>query len=263
MSSTLSPVWWIAGAAAGVAAFAYWRRRAKPVDDKQGRIDAAVEACKALGIPEIACRAGAGPVLSVVDQRPQEENDAANGAPELLAGPVNVAARMRGGGSRDFFPVAVGGIWDGGQPVARYANGCVPFAGHPDFAKCAPGTHDMRGDYPADATGPIAGNRYLTGRPWGTEGGDPLTRKVKTNADGSEEWFFKGAPLVCPPGTTVDPRKRDHRPGASPCQVPSSNPVAVPPSVGDWEPSPRPPVDTNNSRYRWVASPAPGRWERA
>lgn len=81
--------------------------------------------------------------------------------------------------------------------VLAYANGCVPYRGHPDFAKCAPGTHHMSRNPDDSVTAGIG---------TGVIGADPTTRRTP---DGKH--WLKGREFTCPNGQTP---AVDHRAGA-------------------------------------------------
>lgn len=165
------------------------------------------------------------------------ENRRLNGEPETLLVDAVAAAAVA------VDPNAVGG---GTAPmlrgsVLRFRNGCVPFAGHPDKAKCAPGTFSMltassgRGYKKADPSAPLTFTRLreadaaydrgdldaaraivyaaadtgalLSGQPT-----DPATVLHRKASDG--RYYLAGAPFACDDGSRPI-GATDHRDGAS------------------------------------------------
>lgn len=148
------------------------------------------------------------------------------------------------GGPRLLRPLIHGGI--------RHQNGCVPIPGHPDWAKCAPGTRHIVSNGNLDDATHFARDCYwaLSGAldngflPSGLfSGGRPkdlFTFKWPANkpapaqapAGAGELWVVRGKFIRCPLGTTVTVNERDHRESSSPA------PVCAPPSTVGATPPP-------------------------
>lgn len=160
---------------------------------------------------------------------------------------------------------------NGERRPKRHENGCAPFPGHPDWAKCKPGTKPMTAStyqdpghaardlgpelgasvaaperfggqhYSADAVGSGDPQRDPLSFPWDQRpsshylGADAPHRRLEFPLDvpeGASAWIVRGEPVVCAPGTEV--RGRDHRTGAetrSPCSA--ANQSTPPPIVPD------------------------------
>lgn len=253
---------WIALAVAAGVGLVLWRQRS--VAPAPGPS----EGCGALGIPGPLCDLGlslGSRVIAAVGEtvNPQHAaaNRALNGRPIRDVSEANAAATVKvtnlvGGTTATSYhrPVSSGGwLESGGGAVVEHENGCVPLAGHPGWAKCKPGTVDMRGRYPSTDTR-VPGADYLSGVPWAGGQGDPLTRRSKVESDGAEVWFDRGARVRCPPGTTIGGERRDrsqvqdHRglpaPGSAARCLPVQAvppPVTAPPPVTVPPPPPRSP----------------------
>lgn len=128
----------------------------------------------------------------------------------------------------------------------RYANGCVPYKGSPEWSKCAAGTKAMNDadDGRQSYWGSVDAAHRKSG-PDAMMSGDPardvLTFRWPENTKvpfplpvpaGATAWVYRGRPMVCPVGTEV--RGRDLSPGAQPCVAtygtgPGQAPLPVPP----------------------------------
>lgn len=170
----------------------------------------------------------------------------------------------------------------------EYANGCVPYASHPGFAKCAPGTVPLdNGNYydggwfgtdshtaqtAALGTGSTRGDDPLTIGP--LKPGDPGYRDP---GPGKEIWWVAGVLQVvpaCPSGRAVDQRTGGavgtvDAPMLPPCFGPATtdrNGQALtpqPPQMTTDDPAPTGKNSTTGATgYVWVTSPPPPHWER-
>lgn len=128
------------------------------------------------------------------------------------------------GGARMLYPLHSRGV--------RHQNGCVPIPGHPDWAKCEPGTahiiangnHDDPTHFTRDCWWTVGGDnsRLNQGyRPSGLLSGgrpkDVFTFKWTGAAPAGappgagELWAVRGKLIRCPLGQTVNVNERDHR----------------------------------------------------
>lgn len=236
-------------------------------------------ALAALGVPEVACRAGRGLLggLATWWQTPSatHNNLELNGEPAETIDPgANAQTGVIHNGQQQLFfrQSAHGNAID--PIVSKFKGGCEPIEGKPGWAKCAPGTGSIVNDlYP----GKRASADILSGELVGEGRGDPVTRRYTERngarnpvrwpasapavPEGGSRWWHKGKATVCEAGAEILPQTQDHRPGASPCARPSTEPVVAPPSPpASWTPGgragfggPAPGPD-----YVWVD----GRWQR-
>lgn len=162
--------------------------------------------------------------------------------------------------------------------VLRFKNGGVPFKGHPDFAKCVPGTIDManasagaefhvlvtpgRVPSPGELASHEAG-KYMRNR---ARFEDMFTGLSSDPTTSKELGIVAGKKWPCPPGQVVlsIAAVRDQRTDAGgtsiqvTCGAAGTTPPQAPPVVGGGTSTPVAP----GPNYEWVATPAPGHWQR-
>jgi hypothetical protein len=179
-------------------------------------------------------------------------------------------------------------------PDLEYANGCIPYGDHPGFAKCAPGTHDLRnfdrgageivdswdwnGNQISGAKSPVRPDCF-SGVGDGRVGCDPLSFPVdNTQMDsgpaafyaahfplpakpGFDRWWWKGVPTYFPtcPGGNGPWTGVDHRTGAADAPLCIKSPTSLPPPSPDKTVSSR---GHDSSNLVFVSTPLPGHWER-
>lgn len=231
-----------AGAVAGAAVLAIRSRRAATPSGGGGLCDRAAQldpragaACQVLG----GVLGALGEVLPDSPSERAAANARLNGEaravhPALRAVSQVYASRGGQAGSTtvtDLYPLV--------EPAERYANGCVPVPGHPDWAKCAPGTvsqvwapveephgHAARNAFRGSADDPYhrrhpATVRRLNGRGPGARPVDePAPAFPLAVPAGHSAWWDRGEPRVCPPSTVLQGTSGapvDHRPGAPRC----------------------------------------------
>lgn len=206
--------------------------------------DPLLAACKAAGVPELACRAGKGLLGGLVNvvQSATTSRETTN---VRLNGPVvervDVGANRGSSDAHGTTYRALVGL----SPGVRHQNGCVPIPGHSDWAKCAAGTRHIIDNGNLESPTQFGGNtwwaRFGVSRgylPTRTLSGDPahdaLTFQPSPQTD-PQTWYVRGKRTTCPAGTTVNPG-RDHRTGAPACSTParevSPPPPIVPPTSG-------------------------------